>query len=331
MKHKILKRFLRLIVITCIVFFVIIFVYSNLRYSARWYSTPSNWPIALLCASVSKGNYRQVVFISKLFPSTINKKDYYGYTPLSFSVSRNSSSIISYLLSAGAKPNVFNGSDKDTALQESIERNNLTYVRLLLLHKADPNLSSFFKNTPINISIKNKNSLILQELIDHGVNMYYTDYFNELPLNFACDIGDTKNVNILLNNGADVRRTNQSKQSAIFFVSNDDIMMSLLKKGASFHCYDDSGCTPLHVAVIDDNYTRVKLYLKYGENVNEKNLDYGWTALHYVESIKMAKLLLSYGADTTIVSNNGKTPAMHARENNKIDIAKLLATYQKPK
>ena len=70
------------------------------------------------------------------------------------------------------------------------------------------------------------------------------------------------------------------------------------------------GFTALHAAVDSDNYQIAEFLLKNCDvNVNEKD-NYGNTPLmrthHY--NIKMIKLLMKYGADSTMCNNYGNSP-----------------------
>ncbi|XP_038634187.1 protein phosphatase 1 regulatory subunit 27-like [Scyliorhinus canicula] len=71
-----------------------------------------------------------------------------------------------------------------------------------------------------------------------------------------------------------------------------------------------SGMAALHEAVLSGNLECVKLLIKYGADIHQKD-ENGWTALHISCSdgyIEIAKYLLSQGARVDIVNDNGEIP-----------------------
>ncbi|XP_072098070.1 protein phosphatase 1 regulatory subunit 27 [Mobula birostris] len=71
-----------------------------------------------------------------------------------------------------------------------------------------------------------------------------------------------------------------------------------------------SGMAALHEAVLTGNLDCVKLLLKYGADVLQRDED-GWTALHIACSdghTEIAKYLLSQGAQADSVNDDGELP-----------------------
>jgi hypothetical protein len=69
--------------------------------------------------------------------------------------------------------------------------------------------------------------------------------------------------------------------------------------------------TPLHIATINNNISIVELFLSHHVNINAKNMESGYTALHIAMLygyLTVAGLLLQYGADYIIKDKEGKTP-----------------------
>ncbi|KAL4657902.1 protein phosphatase 1 regulatory subunit 27-like isoform X1 [Arapaima gigas] len=72
-----------------------------------------------------------------------------------------------------------------------------------------------------------------------------------------------------------------------------------------------SGMAPLHEAVLSGNLECVKLLVKYGADVHQRDED-GWTPLHMACSDgfpDIARFLLSQGASVEVVNENGEKPA----------------------
>ncbi|XP_004560737.2 protein phosphatase 1 regulatory subunit 27 [Maylandia zebra] len=88
-----------------------------------------------------------------------------------------------------------------------------------------------------------------------------------------------------------------------------------------------SGMAALHEAVLTGNLEVVKLLLKYGADVHQRDED-GWTPLHMACSDgypEIARYLLSMGASTEAENENGEKPADLIDPECK-DLAKLFET-----
>ena len=91
-----------------------------------------------------------------------------------------------------------------------------------------------------------------------------------------------------------------------------------LENGADVYFQDEqSGMSPLHVAILQNNRDIVELLLEKGADVNLQN-NSGDTPLHFAiagENVELCNLLLNAGADVNLQNENGKTPLHHAVEN----------------
>src|SRR3989338_7239600 len=125
------------------------------------------------------------------------------------------------------------------------------------------------------------------------------------PLGRAATRGDIKEVETLLNEGADV----------------NEVRMP--------------GLSPLHEAVFNDaSLDIVRILLDKGADVNKKSCGDGWasscncsTPLYIAAckgNVNMVKLLLGYGADVSPVSYDKKTPLTIAQEQGLTAIVRIL-------
>ncbi|XP_038836328.1 protein phosphatase 1 regulatory subunit 27-like [Salvelinus namaycush] len=106
--------------------------------------------------------------------------------------------------------------------------------------------------------------------------------------------------------------------------SNDIIFQDLVRHGemeqigrfmrakkVSLHTLFPSGMAALHEAVLTGNLDCVKLLVKYGADVHQRDED-GWTPLHMACSDgfpEIASYLLSLGASAFAENENGEKPA----------------------
>ena len=95
--------------------------------------------------------------------------------------------------------------------------------------------------------------------------------------------------------------------------------MLLLDRGADIEARNESGWTPLRVAVLIEKLEVISLLLDRGANVETRDNELGWTPLHQAaklnEKPEVISLLLDRGANAKAQDNYGKTPFDIAKEN----------------
>ena len=111
-----------------------------------------------------------------------------------------------------------------------------------------------------------------------------------------------------------------------------DSINLLENKEADVNCRNVNGCTPLHIAIMNQNTNLVKVLLKYGADPNAKEYnDIGEkTPLHYAvekNNYELAIMLLDNGANPTLGDKRGLTVLHYAARFGFIEIVKLLLKY----
>ncbi|XP_020291567.1 uncharacterized protein LOC109858571 [Pseudomyrmex gracilis] len=111
-------------------------------------------------------------------------------------------------------------------------------------------------------------------------------------------------------------------------IENKEIEMAelLLNRGANVNASDESGVTPLCLAVKKGHVDVVKMLIDRGANVNTKTRD-GTTPLHYAikyKNRKIAELLLNHRANVNASDKSGVTPMCLAVERRYVDGIKMF-------
>ena len=222
------------------------------------------------------------------------------------------------LIEIGADVNT-TGGKKTNAIIHAILKKDVDILKLLILKGADVN-AKIYEPLPLIYTIKN----IL------GVT-YASDAFCA-PITYAVMSKDIELVKILVENGADLSDKYNSSYPVLntaAMYSNIDIFKYLIEKGAkvtplSIH----EGYSPLHSAIITDNYEIALLLADNKVFLNYKN---GFRQTPLLMAIKhgrkkkydFIKLLIGCGADVNI-SDDRYTPLTTAIIDGDTDSVKLL-------
>jgi uncharacterized protein len=112
------------------------------------------------------------------------------------------------------------------------------------------------------------------------------------------------------------------------FFGQPRVVQWLIERGASVNAVaaNPTQVMPLHSAASARNLEAARLLLEHGALVNARQ-QAGWVPIHAAAQNgdpAMVELLLERGADRMLANDQGKTPAMVAREKGHHDIAALL-------
>jgi ankyrin repeat protein len=134
------------------------------------------------------------------------------------------------------------------------------------------------------------------------------DHSDRTPLILAVEMGDVKKAELLWKRGADLKAKWGGKFSMLdraIFRQKPKMIEWLAANGADVNEENDFGCTPLREAVQYHDQHAVKVLLAAGAHVNYKG-KHNSSALNDARDREMIQLLLDAGADTGMLSNEGR-------------------------
>ena len=171
-------------------------------------------------------------------------------------------------------------------------------------------------------------------LLDAGARIDFAEGKNEsgyTALFIAAQLGHLDFVKFLLENGADINKTNPKGENAIILATvynKVEVVKYLKSKGAKFNIEqkDPVGATLLLIAVDRGHYEITEYLLKLGANVNAQ-MKGGYTALMIATMDNredLVKLLLNYGPDISIKDDSGATAFVIATRKKYYNITNIL-------
>ncbi|AWW50881.1 ankyrin repeat domain-containing protein [Wolbachia endosymbiont of Folsomia candida] len=201
------------------------------------------------------------------------------------------------------------GSEQDSLLHLAAVMDEIDAVRFLINMGVDANVQNALLHTPLHLAAGMGHEKVIEVLVKQGnANKDILDSRNHAPIHYAVNNKRLEAVKLLLDLGASSNTVGSGKGS-----------MKL---------------SPVHVAVSSSNYDERNLCLSIvkcliNASNSEINLqDYeNKTPLHYADRLKTIEILLTReDIDPLIKDEDGKTPFCYAKEANRLDIAKVLAS-----
>jgi ankyrin repeat protein len=191
-------------------------------------------------------------------------------------------------------------------------------VRLLLSRGADSKARTPSGVDALTIAAAYRGTVAsLQALLDAGVGVEPPENVRvrNAPLVLASMTGDLENLKLLLSRGA--KPSEKALAQAVTF-GYAEIVRTLIAAGANARIVESSGINLLHWAVIANRAAVIPALAAAQVPINAMD-DNGFTPLMYAATIDFGdtdvlKALLSAGADKTIRSLEGRTPAAQARQ-----------------
>ncbi len=247
-----------------------------------------------------------------------------GINPLHMASYSGNLEIVKLLTSEGASTSI---SDKRgyTPLMMATHQGNQDVVNLLENHK-------ILKNLDRELFVASYNGEISKVLycLNNKADPNAKNNNDATALFMACQEGNIDVARLLLEYGADPDKANNKGVSPIIGAisnGNNKIVELLLKHGANPDQQNAAGVSLLMLAIQKNNIEIIKLLLDNKANIEAETDILGFTPLHTAianNQLKIAELLLKYGADKNHATKGGLTPISLATALNKPDMVELL-------
>ena len=212
-----------------------------------------------------------------------DEKGHWNETPLTVSARAGHHSVVSHLITSGARVNKIGWCNK-TPLRNAIEGRHLMIVEMLLNAGAKIDEVDKYHFTPLMLATENGYHDIVSQLITSGADISKKDKYERTALHEASKKGHLKIVETLLNAGAKI----------------DEV---------DLECF-----TPLMWAAANGHHDVVSHLITVGADINKKG-QYGRVALHFASEnahLIVVDMLLDAGAEIDEVDEALLTPLMLA-------------------
>jgi len=174
--------------------------------------------------------------------------------------------------------------------------------------------SSFISYDRVHIAAQRGDEDLLLSLVERSPELVYAvDSYNRSPLHWASKFGYEDIISTLISKGANVNLQDIDGNTPLHLASLFDrspAVQLLVTNGADTNLKNVVGDTPLHLAALTGNDNVVSLLIDAGIDVDTQN-NAGNTALHravFSRQLAITRTLLTRGAEASIIDNDGNTP-----------------------
>lgn len=210
--------------------------------------------------------------------------------------------------------------DERTALHRACMNGHYEIVAVLLEKGAHVNVQDSEGNTPAHLCIKDNIEIkVLEVLMEHGASFAIVNKEHESLLHVAAQSSRPDVLAFLLTKDPTHEhrnmRTKDGKSLVLCALASPIKSLEMVELAGSatsvseILASNEGGETGLHLTTKESDLERVKYFLDKG-NLNERTTD-GLTALHFAAfggDVATTKLLLSRGADISMVTDKDDTP-----------------------
>lgn len=276
----------------------------------------------------AKNGYRPMVEFMIDHESDFNARDFKGQTVLGAMDKCNWTEyrgwdVLEYYIENGGDVYAIDDATGRTTLHFAVTHQFVSTVDNLLDQGLELEARDKKGETPLHRAAASGSQEMIQHLVERGADLTAVNDKGQTPL--LVSLANHKS-NVLLKRGIDMSVADKYGNTALHFVvynprpyvdfypepptfSVDDVRF-LLKGGASVHCQDMQGNTPLHIASAEGRNDIAELLINHGSDVNATNVQ-GRTCLHmasYSGALDILQTLILHGAQVNAVDELGSTP-----------------------
>ena len=188
-------------------------------------------------------------------------------------IKSQTSSGLNELFQSNQTSNIFGDSSVMDSSQKASLNTNITEIT------DNPNLEPIYRKFLLQAKIGDKVTFLdifrqIYTLQKEYININYTDENGNTALHYACDEGNLKIVEILIQANCDTNIKNNNKQTPLHLSTKRgyfDISKMLIESGAILNIYDSEKNSPLHY-ICKNNYVELLRYiLTKNPKINQKN------------------------------------------------------------
>ena len=239
-------------------------ILSSEHRSTSGHSTPartSTPPNLLTDTPKRKSKFWSTAVRQPVSTPSIQQALVWGRNALHDAVDARNEVILGLLLQNQMNPNSQSPSSGWTPLSCAVAQGNETFVRILLLHGADPSHLHFDGSSLLHIASSGVNIKIVDLLLQH-ISAIAKDKVGATPLHYAARSGSPLVAGRLLRRAADANACDLNGQTPLYYAiesSNLSLAEYLLSHKARTDIADSFGRTPLHAAASCPNPSALQL------------------------------------------------------------------------
>lgn len=184
------------------------------------------------------------------------------------------------------------------SLYLAVQRGDLDQLERHIYYGSDINAQLPNGLYPLQIAAEQGRIIMVRTLLKHGADIDQVSAEGDTALELAILAGRTQIAEVLLSEGAALDPSRLLLKAARAGVTDRDTVRFLIDRGADTEYRDDTGDTPLMVAIRQDNHRLATHLVNNGADVNVRGPD-GRSALTVARELKLGELvslLERYGA-----------------------------------